>query len=90
MNTKQTRTTKAGKPSMGYKAAVAAGKAICAAAARSTKEYSGEAHGPERWAARGACLNAIDELWYDHISGTVKEKLNYDRNAFMKLCGWPE
>lgn len=85
-----TPAVKAVKPrTMGYAAAIAAGQAICAAAVKAGVEYPGPDN-KQRYAARGVCIQALDNLWYDHVSDKARAKMAYSNAEFFKLCGWPE
>ncbi len=87
MTTEQTRAALQSKPNVGYRAAVSAGLAICDAARRVGEECLGD---DSRTMARVACLYALDNLWYDRMTNAAKEKFNFDRQALLKLCGWPD
>lgn len=92
-STKRKATTSAVKSvkggMIGYAAAIAAGQAICAAAAKASTEYSGPDN-KQRHSARGACVQAMDNLWYDHLSPAAKAKMDHSNAEFYKRCGWPE
>lgn len=75
---------------LGANAAVTAGTAICNAAKRATEQNPGAENASSRHAARGTCIYAIDNLWYDGMTEAAKQKYNYDRDAFYKACGWPD
>lgn len=69
--------------------AIAVGSAICNAAKRSSDENTGPDN-KARYEARGACVYALDNIWYDVLSNKVKEQFEYDSRKWYAACGWPD
>lgn len=76
--------------------AIKAGKAICDAARRMSEENDpsvGDLHATisnRRHAARGACIYAMDNLWYDVMPNRIREQFSFQREKFYEVCGWPD
>jgi hypothetical protein len=66
--------------------AIKAGQAIARAATKATEEKNNE----KRWAARGACVDAINNFWYDVMPMALRGKFDYNSENFYKAIGWPE
>lgn len=69
---------------------VTAGMAICEAAERATAQNAGELGAATRHATRGACIWAMDNLWYDVMSAHARESFGFSKDKFYKECGWPD
>lgn len=78
------------KKTMTRPAAIAAGMAICEAAERMTFNNPGQQGDVARHAARGACIYALDNIWYDCIPPKVAESFGLSKETFYKECGWPD
>lgn len=76
------------KKTLGRESAITAGIAVCEAAQRMS--LPNRTNEPERHAARGACIYAMDNLWYDGLTTKARESFGSDRQAFYKACGWPD
>ncbi len=78
------------KKVVGKAAAVAAGKCICAAAERVTNILPGPENEKARAQARGACIYAMDNLWYDAMTMPARDSFHNTRERFYAECGWPD
>lgn len=71
------------------KDAIKAGSAICNAAKRVTEEWVGLGQNEFRGKGRGACIYALDNLWYDVLPIKVRDTFVGGINVFYEECGWP-
>lgn len=74
---------------LGSASLLAAGMAICSAAAKAGRDHIGPDNA-ERYAARGACVDAMNALWYDQSTTAAREAFLYSSGNFFKACGWPD
>lgn len=75
---------------MTRKEAISAGSAICKAAKRTSEENAGAHNDQLRHAARGACIYALDNLWYDVVPLKVRDTFQHRKEEFYAACGWPD
>lgn len=68
--------------------AIKAGKAICDAARR-ISECSAPMDRDLVHMGRGACIYAMDNLWYDALPLKVRTAFNHTKDRFYDACGWP-
>ena len=71
------------------KDAIAVGKAIVAGL--KTEEARPELQGADnhrRYAARGATIHALDNIWYDVLTNQVKDAFDYNKELFYAACEW--
>lgn len=78
------------RPKMTRAQCVTAGIAICEAAERMGTNNQGPQGDIARHAGRGACIYAMDNIWYDGMSCAARESFGFNKDAFYKECGWPD
>lgn len=81
--------TKITPKKLGSASLLAAGMAACAAAAKANSEYLGP-NNRERYAARGAAQQCMQNLWYDQSTTAARAAFGYSEAEFFKRCGWPD
>ena len=79
---------------LSFNATIAVCKAIVSGAAAEIRGRNllGHERGPERFAVRGAALNAINNVYYDLMTPKARDKMRDKggREALLELAGWDD
>lgn len=68
--------------------AIAIGKALVAGMKHECEVVATIHNDERRWAARGAIIRALENLWCDVLPIPVREKFNYNNREFFAAVGF--